>query len=295
MRLTVDDLRGALHDEAEVATDPDVDALVAGARRRVAVTRQRRLQTLGATTVAALLVGGLVASSGSTLRAVPQPAGPGPYRVVTSSTGFPEYAGGMRLIRVLEAPAQPRMKGSITLPTNPGQGLGMKMACTSSQKTSPGGEWTNQMVAHITGPSVHGDVTCALGAVAGTEMSAFPVDRIGVATGTTATLTIDAAPAATAAGAPVVAAPRGAGIRLAIYQSVPWDEYVFPQRPARVAPGRPRPGQTAPTAWPCRATAPNRPRARRLSRTPTRHLPWVLSTTPDESSGWRSAGLAGCG
>ena len=55
---TLDDLRSALHDEADAAAYPDVEALVAGARRRVAASRRRRLAVLGAATAAVLVVGG---------------------------------------------------------------------------------------------------------------------------------------------------------------------------------------------------------------------------------------------
>ena len=76
MKRTLDDLRGALHDEADASAYPDVDALVAGAWQRVAATRRRRLAVLGAVTVALLVVGGM-ATTRLTHQTLPQPAGKG--------------------------------------------------------------------------------------------------------------------------------------------------------------------------------------------------------------------------
>jgi hypothetical protein len=73
MTRTLDDLRGALHQEADAAAYPDVDALVAGARRRVVASRRRRLAVLGAVTAAVLVVGGL-AITRPEYKALPQPA-----------------------------------------------------------------------------------------------------------------------------------------------------------------------------------------------------------------------------
>jgi len=75
MKRTLDDLRGALLDEADGAASPDVEALMAGARRRVATaTRRRGLAALGAGSAAVLVVGGLVATTLSTHQGLPQPA-----------------------------------------------------------------------------------------------------------------------------------------------------------------------------------------------------------------------------
>ncbi len=244
MRPTLDDLRGALREEADSAAYPDVDALVAGARRRVAAARGRRLTTLAVATVAILLAGGLLATTGSSHRAVPRPAGPGPYKVISGDAGFPEYSQGMRRIAVLEAPVQARMRGAISLHTTPGRQLAMKMTCTSSQQADLAGEWTTSMVAHVSAPGGKGDGVCGLGGgLLGSEMSSPLSQVIGVATGPTATVTVDAAP--------LVTAPRNAKIHLALYQSVPWDEYAFPKRPARMDPWPPSPQPNRPdgTIW----------------------------------------------
>src|SRR5665647_167246 len=88
MKATLDDLRGALHAEANAAAYPDVDALVSGARRRVAETRRRRLAVLGAVTAAVILVGG-VAITRPTHQALPQPAGQGSSSPTTIPTASP--------------------------------------------------------------------------------------------------------------------------------------------------------------------------------------------------------------
>ncbi len=85
MTRTLDDLRAALHAEADAAACPDVDVLVSGARRRVAATRRRRLAVLGAVTAAVMVVGG-VAVTRPTQQALPQPAGTGASGPVTSAT-----------------------------------------------------------------------------------------------------------------------------------------------------------------------------------------------------------------
>ena len=225
MKLTVDDLRGALHEEAEGTTYPDLDALVAGAGRRVSAMRRRRLKVVGAATAAALVVGGLMAATGSTHRAVPQPAGPGPYTVNARGAGFPEYSRGMRRLIVLDAPMLARMKGSISVPTTAGRALNVQMTCTpsdSSQDQSLLNDLLTRMVANFTSPGGKGVGVCGF---AGAQRS----EAIGVATGAT---TIVAADVSIEPGP--VALPKTAKIHVAIYESVPWQGYPFPRRPTGV-------------------------------------------------------------
>ena len=87
MRRTLDDLRGALHDEADGTENPDVESLLTGARRRVAATRRRRLGVLSAATAALVVVGGVVAVTLPRNQALPQPAGPGPSSVKATDPG----------------------------------------------------------------------------------------------------------------------------------------------------------------------------------------------------------------
>jgi hypothetical protein len=83
MKRTMDDLRDALNDEADGAASPDVEALVAGARRRVAAkTRRRGLMAFGGGAAAALVVGGLVANTLSTHQVLVQAAGPSSHSVI---------------------------------------------------------------------------------------------------------------------------------------------------------------------------------------------------------------------
>jgi Sigma-70 region 2 len=111
---TLDDLRVALHEQAHLTPYPDVDSLVAGARRRVGLARRRRLAALAASTAAVLVVGGLVATTSSTHRAALQPAkaGLGNFSVNAAGAGFPELIRGMRRVTVLDAPMLARMKGA---------------------------------------------------------------------------------------------------------------------------------------------------------------------------------------
>ncbi|MEO6144501.1 MAG: hypothetical protein ABIP19_11030 [Dermatophilaceae bacterium] len=85
MKRTLDDLRGALREDADDTAYPDADALVAGARRRVVATRRRRLAALGAATAAVLVVAG-VASTHSTQQGVLRPAGKGTTGTAISPT-----------------------------------------------------------------------------------------------------------------------------------------------------------------------------------------------------------------
>ena len=131
MKANLDDLRGALHAEADAAAYPDVDALVAGARRRVAASRRRRLAVFGAVTAAVLVVGGLAVSRPAH-QGMPQPAGPGPFVVNTGGADFPQYQQGMKRLTVMDAPMLARTKGSIVVPTHPGRRLVVRMTCTQT-------------------------------------------------------------------------------------------------------------------------------------------------------------------
>lgn len=223
MKPTLDDLGVALHEQADLAAYPDVDALVAGAARRVALTRRRRHAALSAATAAVLLVGGLVATTGSTHRSALQPAEPrlGSFSVNAGGAGFPEYQQGMRRVTVLDAPMLARMKGSIRIPTTPGEQLVVKMTCTSPDVALTT-EWLDQMIVNFTSPGGKGTGLCGIpGGGAG--------EVIGTATGATTTVTADVSLAP--GSSPIVAAPKAAKIHAAIYESVPWQEYPFPPRP----------------------------------------------------------------
>jgi hypothetical protein len=222
MKATLDDLRGALRDEADAAAYPDVEALVAGARRRVAASRRRRLAVFGAVTAAVLVVGGLVMTR-PTYQVVPQPAGPGPFVVNTGGAGFPEYQQGMKRLIVVDAPMLERAKGSISVATTAGRRLGVRMTCTPSDNADKMNEWNARMLAKFSGPGRTGQAGCGW-AVGG-------YDPIGVATDAKTAVLADVF----ISHSPSPSLPSlftGAKIHVAIYESVPWQEYPLPPRPA---------------------------------------------------------------
>jgi hypothetical protein len=222
MKRTLDDLRGALHDEADAAAYPDVDALVAGARRRVAASRRRRLAVFGAVTAAVLVVGVLVMTR-PTYQAVPQPAGPGPFVVNTGGADFPEYQQGMKRLIVVDAPMLERMKGSISVATTPGRRLGVRMTCTPADDADKMNEWNARMLAKFTTPGGTGQDLCGL--------AGWFATPIGVATAAKTAVQADVF----ISHSPSPSLPSlftGAKIHVAIYESVPFQEYPFPPRPA---------------------------------------------------------------
>jgi len=230
MKATLDDLRGALHDEADAAAYPDVDALVAGVRRRVAATRRRRLAVLGAVTAAVLVVVGM-ATTRLTDQTLPQPAVPptaglGPFTVNTGGTGFPEYAQGMKRLTVLDAPMLEQMNGSISVPTTAGRRLAVQMTCTpSSDNPDRVAEWSKRMYADFTIAGSRGDRPVC---------TSFPDQGyavMGIATSAKTTVLADVMINHKSLPAPGLLF-KDAMIHVAIYESVPWQDYPFPPRPA---------------------------------------------------------------
>jgi hypothetical protein len=219
MKPTLDDLRAALHDEADAAAFPNVDALVAGAGRRVGAARRRRRVALGAATVAVLVVGGLVATRPAD-KVVPRPAGPGPFTVNVGGAGFPEFTVGMKRVMVLDAPMPERAKGSVLVPTTPGQELAVAMTCSPFTDADQSG-WISLMTAKITGPGGRYGRACDM------PISMLRPETIGVAAAATTTVSADvlAAPPA------MVVTPKSAKVHFAIYLSVPFQSYPFPTRP----------------------------------------------------------------
>jgi hypothetical protein len=229
MMATLDDLRGALHDEADASAYPDVDALVAGARRRVAATRRRRLAVLGAVTAAVVVVGGL-AITRPTHQSLPRPAVPpttglGPFTVSAGGDGFPKYSQGMKLLTVLDAPMLEQMNGSISVPTTAGRRLAVAMMCTPADNTERVVEWGNRMYADFTIAGARGDPSTCLG----------PPDQgyviMGTATSAKTTVLADVMINHKSLPAPGLLF-KDAMIHVAIYESVPWQDYPFPPRPA---------------------------------------------------------------
>jgi hypothetical protein len=236
MKTTLDDLRVALHEEAHLTPYPDVEALVAGARQRVRLSRHRRLAALAASTAAVLVVGGLVVTTGSAHRAALQPAKPalGNFSVNAAGGGFPEFFRGMRRITVLEAPMQARMKGSVSIPTTPGEQLTVQMTCTWPKDSAltpaiiPDSVkdtlFKQRVKVSFTGPG--GKV------VSGCWTEGATDTVIGAASGTTTMVSADVS-LITDASLKFVT-PKGGKIQAAIYETIPWQKYPFPARPTGV-------------------------------------------------------------
>ncbi|MEO6143575.1 MAG: hypothetical protein ABIP19_06295 [Dermatophilaceae bacterium] len=222
MTRTLDDLRGALQAEADDAAYAGADALVAGARRRVAASRRRRLGVLAAATVAVMVAGGL-GFTRPTHQAVPQPADPGPFTVSAGVADFPDYLRGMRRLTVVEAPMLERVKGSITVPTTPGQVLAVSMICSPQDNVENLGEWNARMAAKFTAPGTTGRTACGL--------PDEGYDPIGVVTGTKTLVVADIF----ISHLPSPSLPtlfKDAKMRVAFYGSVPFNDYPLPPRPA---------------------------------------------------------------
>jgi hypothetical protein len=224
MNATLDDLRAALHEEADAAAYLDVEALVAGARQRVGAARRRRLTVLSAATAAVLVVSGLVATTASTHHAAPPPAGPGP-GPYTSAAGFPAYLDGMMRLKVLDVPMVNQSNTSISVPTTAGRKLAVRLTCTPSDIMTKVPDWNDKMIADvkIVGGQ-DGRAQCDGGI--GPSMS-----LIGVTTGDRTTLLADIfinyqnVPASATLF-------KDAKFHVGIYESVPRKDYPSPSRPA---------------------------------------------------------------
>ena len=222
---TSDDLRSALHDEADAAAYPDVEALMAGARRRVAASRRRRLTVLGAMTAAILVFGGVIATTRPTHQVVPPTTGLGPFTVSAGGDGFPEYSQGMKLLTVLDAPMLEQMNGSISVPTTAGRRLAVRMTCTPADNVERVNEWFKRMYAQFNLPGGRGDRT---------SCGSFPDQGyaiMGIATSAKTTVLADVMINHKSLPAPGLLF-KDAKIHVAIYESVPWQDYPFPPRPA---------------------------------------------------------------
>ncbi|NMM25249.1 MAG: hypothetical protein HHJ11_17540 [Phycicoccus sp.] len=230
-------LPDTLREEADAAAHPDVDALMAGARRHLASTRRRRRSALGVTTVAVLLVGGLIATTSSVRQPTrppstqpvsprlgsPQLPDPGPFTVNAGGGGFPEYSQGMKRVTVLDSPMLERATGSIIIPTTPGRHLAVRMSCTPTGNVENTLEWENRMLARFTGPDGTSQATCS-GTAGGN-------DQIGIAVAAKTTVLANVF----VSHEPSPNLPslfKNAQIHVAIYESVPWEDYPVPPRPA---------------------------------------------------------------
>lgn len=223
MTRTLDDLRGALQDEADAAAYPDVDALVAGARRRVAASRRRRLAVLGAATAAVLVVGGLAVTRPAH-KALPQPADRGPFTVSASGAGFPQYQPGMKRLIVVDAPMLARTNGSIVVPTHAGRRLVVRMTCTQNDNMDNVNEWDVRMFAMFSALGGSGRSSCS------TSGGFYDSLDLAIATAAKTTVLADVSFNQEPPLRPDLF--KGAKIHVAIYESIPWQDYPLPPRPA---------------------------------------------------------------
>jgi hypothetical protein len=182
------------------------------------------------------VVGGLVATTGSAHRSALQPAKPalGNFSVNAAGAGFPEFFRGMRRVTVLEAPMLARMKGSVSIPTTPGEQLSVQMTCTWPQDSAltpaiipdsvKDALFKQRVKVSFTGPG--GKV------ISGCWTEGATDTVIGAASGTTTMVSADVS-LITDASLEFVT-PKGGKIQAAIYETVPWQAYPFPARPTGV-------------------------------------------------------------
>jgi hypothetical protein len=189
---------------------------------------------LGAAAVAVLVVGG-VAVSRPAHKALPQPADPGPFTVSASGADFPQYQHGMKLLTVMDAPMLARAKGSIVVPTHAGRRLVVRMTCTQNGNMDKVDDWDVRMFAMFSALGGTARSSCSLA-------TGFFYDSIdlGIATAAKTTVLADVSFDQKPPLRPGLF--TGAKIHVAIYESVPWQEYPLPPRPADL-------GTNAQYAW----------------------------------------------
>jgi hypothetical protein len=159
----------------------------------------------------------------------PGPGGPtvvpatSPFTLNAGGVGFSQYSQGMKRLAVLDAPMLERLKGSISVPTTPGRRLAVQMTCTPSDNTVNVNEWNTRMLAQFTGPGLTGKPGCG-------QFSEH-YDMIGVATSVKTTVAADVYIDHDSPGPGLF---TDAKIHVAIYESVPWQDYSFPSRPANL-------------------------------------------------------------
>jgi hypothetical protein len=154
---------------------------------------------------------------------VPGRAGPsvvpasGPLTLNAGGAGFPQYSQGMKRLAVLDAPMLERLKASISVPTTTGRPLAVRMTCTPSENTVNVNEWNTRMLAQFTGPGLTGKPGCG-------QFSQH-CDLVGVATSVKTTVAADVF---IDHASPTPGLFKDAKIHVAIYESVPWQDYSFP-------------------------------------------------------------------
>jgi hypothetical protein len=196
----------------------------------LAHTAGRSTSLLRAGAVAAIGLLALVGCTG-TNPAPSTASGPGgptvvpassPFTLNAAGAGFPQYSQGLKRLTVLDAPMLERLKASISVPTTAGRRLAVRMTCTPDNAVNVN-EWNTRMLAKFTGPGRTGSAGCAL--------PDHGCDVIGVATSAKTTVAADVFVDHASPGPGLF---KDAKIHVAIYESVPWESYPFPPRPAHL-------------------------------------------------------------
>jgi len=146
-----------------------------------------------------------------------------PFTLNATGAGFSQYSQGMKRLAVLDAPMLERLKASISIPTTTGRRLAVRMTCTPSSNSVNLNEWNNRMLAQFTGPGLTGKPGCG--------QFSQNYNPIGVATSVKTTVAADVFIDHANPGPGLF---KDAKIHVAIYESVPWQEYSFPPRPANL-------------------------------------------------------------
>jgi hypothetical protein len=211
-----------------MGTTEDVNSSLSAAPVRTAA-QSTSLPRAGAAAVIGLLA--LVGCTGTNPApgTAPGPGGPAvvpassPFTLNAGGVSFLQYSQGMKRLAVLDAPMLERLKGSISVPTTPGRRLAVRMTCTPSDNTVDVNEWNTRMLAQFTGPGLTGKPGCG-------QLSEH-YDLIGVATSVKTTVAADVFIDHDSPGPGLF---TDAKIHVAIYESVPWQDYSFPPRPANL-------------------------------------------------------------
>jgi hypothetical protein len=151
-----------------------------------------------------------------------------PFTLNAGGAGFPLYSQGMKRLAVLDAPMLERLKASISVPTITGRPLAVRMTCTATNNTGNLNEWNARMLAKFTGSGPRG---LSLTGKPGCGWSDRGDELIGVATSVKTTVAADVYIDHNSPGQGLF---KDAKIHVAIYESVPWQDYSFPPRPANL-------------------------------------------------------------
>jgi hypothetical protein len=209
-------------------TTDDVNGSIPAGLARTAGRGTSRLRAGAAAAMGLLALVGATGTNPAPSTA-PGRAGPsvvpasGPLTLNAGGAGFPQYSQGLKRLAVLDAPMLERLKASISVPATPGRRLAVRMSCTPTDNTVNMNEWSTRMLAKFTGPGRTGSAGCGL--------PDHGYDLIGVATSAKATVVADVFVDHASPGPGLF---KDAKIHVAIYESVPWQDYSFPPRPANL-------------------------------------------------------------